>query len=110
VFAGIDRNALSELLVPHHLAFVVYAAARGDFVLGGLQAVFETELHHLLRDIVLGDHRCALDPGCKHSGGACMACLHIGEPSCRYFNQFLDRRTLFGDAGYLQLVASALNQ
>lgn len=110
VFAGIDRNALSELLVPHHLAFVVYAAARGDFVLGGLQAVFETELHHLLREIVLGDHRCALDPGCKHGGGACMACLHIGEPSCRYFNQFLDRRTLFGTDGYLQLVASSLNQ
>lgn len=109
VFAGIDRNALSELLVPHHLAFVVYAAARGDFVLGGLQAVFETELHHLLRDVVLGDHRCALDPGCTHGGGACMACLHIGEPSCRYFNQFLDRRTLFGSDGYLQLVASALN-
>ncbi|MGE3674179.1 MAG: hypothetical protein AB7K71_31195, partial [Polyangiaceae bacterium] len=42
VVAGIDRNALSELLVPLHLGFFVYASARGDFVLGGLQAVFET--------------------------------------------------------------------
>ncbi len=109
VFAGIDRNALSELLIPHHLSFIVYAAARGDFVLGGLQAVFETELHNLLREVVLSDHRCALDPGCTHGGGACMACLHIGEPSCRYFNQFLDRGCLFGVEGYLPLAVASRN-
>jgi hypothetical protein len=106
VFAGIDRNALSEMIVPHHLGFFVYAAARGDFVLGGLQAVFETELHHLLREVASGDHRCALDPGCMRAGGACMACLHLGEPSCRYYNRFLDRSTLFGNNGYLRLSPS----
>ncbi|MCA9610315.1 MAG: hypothetical protein KC619_32190 [Myxococcales bacterium] len=102
VIAGIDRNALSELLVPLHLGFFVYAAARGDFVLGGLQAVFETELDKLLSDLVTADHRCALDPGCKRAGGACMACLHLGEPSCRYFNAFLDRGTLSGVSGFLR--------
>ncbi|HCS52203.1 MAG TPA: hypothetical protein DIW81_11520, partial [Planctomycetaceae bacterium] len=45
VFAGIDRNALSELVIPEHLCFFVYAASKGDFVLGGLQALFETELN-----------------------------------------------------------------
>jgi hypothetical protein len=35
VFAGIERDSLSELLVPLHLGFFMYAAARGDFVLGG---------------------------------------------------------------------------
>lgn len=107
VFAGIDRNALSELLVPHHLGFFVYAAARGEFVLGGLQALFETELHHLLREVALGDHRCALDPGCQRAGGACMACLHLGEPSCRYYNRYLDRATLFGPKGYLRAAAGS---
>ena len=43
-FAGIERDGLAEYLLPHHLGFVVYAASRGDFVLGGLQAVFETSL------------------------------------------------------------------
>ena len=100
-FSGIDRNALSELIVPLHLGFFVFAAARGDFVLGGLQAVFETELHNLLDDVVNGDHRCPLDPGCRKSGGACMACLHLGEPSCRYFNRFLDRTALLGPTGYI---------
>ena len=102
VHAGIDRNALSELLVPLHLGFFIYAAARGDFVLGGLQAVFETELHRLLDAVVYDEHRCALDPGCSDAGAACMACLHVGEPSCRYFNRYLSRLTLFGQHGYLR--------
>lgn len=101
-FAGIEREGLAEYLLPHHLCFVVYAASRGDFVLGGLQAVFETSLHRFLADLVRGESRCALDPGCRSGSGACMACMHLGEPSCRWFNRFLDRRSLFGAAGYLR--------
>ena len=100
-FAGIERDGLAEYLLPHHLAFVVYAASRGDFVLGGLQAVFEASLHRFLADLVEGESRCALDPGCRSGGGACMACLHLGEPSCRWFNRFLDRSELFGQHGFL---------
>ncbi|PZF83939.1 hypothetical protein C1I92_10805 [Jiangella anatolica] len=100
-FAGIERDGLAEYLVPHHLAFVIYAASRGDFVLGGLQAVFETSLHRFLDDLVDGESRCALDPGCRSGGGACMACLHLGEPSCRWFNRFLDRSELFSPHGFL---------
>lgn len=101
VHAGIDRNALSELLVPSHGGFFVYAATKGDFVLGGLQAVFETTLDRFLRELVSLDDRCPLDPGCAGSGGACMACMHLGEPSCRYFNRYLDRSTLYGPKGYM---------
>ncbi len=100
-FAGIERDGLAEYLLPHHLAFIVYAASRGDFVLGGLQAVFETSLHRSLEDFVRGESRCPLDPGCRSGGGACMACLHLGEPSCRWFNRFLDRSQLFGTHGFL---------
>ena len=100
-FSGIERDGLAEYLLPHHLSFVIYAASRGDFVLGGLQAVFETNLHEFLRDFAEGESRCALDPGCRSGGGACMACLHLGEPSCRWFNRFLDRAELFGPRGFL---------
>ena len=100
-FAGIDRDSLSEYLIPEHLTFAIYAAARGDFVLGGLQALFEHDLAEAIEEIVRGEHRCALDPGCTTHGGACVACLHVGEPSCRLFNQFLDRRTLFGARSFL---------
>jgi len=108
VFAGVDRNSLSEFLVPGHLAFFIFAAAKGDFVLGGLQAVFETELHRFLETIRGLDHRCPLDPGCRRVGAACVACLHVGEPSCRLFNQLLDRRVLRSPAGYLESIAGAL--
>ncbi|HEX3362956.1 MAG TPA: hypothetical protein VHS74_18330 [Solirubrobacterales bacterium] len=100
-FSGIDRDSLSEYLVPEHLAFAIYAAAHGDFVLGGLQALFEHDLADSVNEISAGEHRCPLDPGCTTHGAACVACLHVGEPSCRLFNQFLDRRTLFGNGGYL---------
>jgi hypothetical protein len=101
-FAGTERDSLGEYLIPHHLAFVVYAAVRGDFVLGGLQAVFETSLHEFLEDVMHGEHRCPLDPGCTAGGGACMACLHLGESSCRWFNRFLRRERLFGPGGFLR--------
>jgi hypothetical protein len=100
--AGIERNSLSELVVPLHLGFFIYAASRGDFVLGGLQAAFETELDRLLIEIRDRDHRCPLDPGCQRAGGACMACLHVGEPSCRHFNAVLNRSVLASAAGYFQ--------
>jgi hypothetical protein len=102
VFSGIERDALSEYLVPGQLAFFVYAAARGDFVLGGMQAVFESNLDDLLQAFVDAEHRCPLDPGCSRGSGACSACVHLGEPSCRFFNRFLDREVLFGSAGYLR--------
>jgi hypothetical protein len=100
-FSGIERDALAEYLLPHSLGFIVYAASRGDFVLGGLQAVFETTLHRFMADLVEGETRCPLDPGCRSGGGACMACIHLGEPSCRWFNRFLDRSELFGQNGFL---------
>ena len=109
VRAGIDRDALSEYLVPNHLGFFVYAASRGDFVLGGLQALFETDLDNLLETFVTAEHRCPLDPGCSRGSGACSGCLHLGETSCRNRNHELDRATLFGQHGYLsaQLASSS---
>lgn len=101
VHSGVEQSALSEFLVPQHCAFFVYASSRGDFVLGGLQAVFESDLDTFLKDLAQADLRCPLDPGCQRVGGACMACLHLGEPSCRYYNRYLSRQTLMGANGYL---------
>lgn len=101
VSAGIERDALAEYLLPHHLSIIVYASARGQFILGGLQALFETALNRALEAFVHGESRCPLDPGCRAGGGACMACIHLGEPSCRWYNRFLDRATLFGQRGFL---------
>jgi hypothetical protein len=100
-FSGLERDSLGEYLIPVHLSFIVFANTRGDFVLGGLQALFENDLEKALNEVVRSEHRCGLDPGCEHNGGACAVCLHVGEPSCRFYNQFLSRTTLFGKLGYL---------
>jgi len=92
-------------VVPLHLGFFLYAAARGDFVLGGLQAVFETELHRLLAGVVEGDQRCPLDPGCQRSGGACMACLHVGEVVSS-LQRVAKPLHAFGSEGVLQALAT----
>lgn len=102
VLAGVDRESLAEYLVPQHLGVFIYATPRGQFVLGGLQSVFETDLDRLLDLQVDAETRCPLDPGCDRATGACLACLHIGEPSCSHYNKFLDRKTLFGSNGYLR--------
>lgn len=104
-FAGIDRNALSELIFPTTLCFIMYAVPRGGFVLGGLQAMFENDLHDLLERVVHDESRCALDPGCAANpkGAACAVCLHLGEPSCRMYNTALDRRAMFGQSGYFRI-------
>lgn len=103
VYAGIDRSALSELILPTALSFFVYAAARGNFVLGGLQALFESELHLLLDQLVEDEYRCALDPGCEDTGASCAVCLHLGEPSCHMFNTLLSRHVLAGGLGYFDI-------
>jgi hypothetical protein len=108
LYAGIDRSSLSELVLPYTLGFFVYAPAKGDFVLGGLQALFETELHILLRELLQDDQRCALDPGCNDNGAACAVCLHLGEPSCRLFNTFLSRRVLAGGTGYFDVTTGGI--
>ena len=108
-FAGIDRDALSEYLVPRHLGFFVYAAARGDFVLGGLQAVYESDMPLLLRALRNNESRCPLDPGCSRGSGACSACLHLGEPSCRAFNTMLDRGSVFGPDGLWSALAAPVH-
>ncbi|WP_172670422.1 hypothetical protein [Chromobacterium subtsugae] len=107
VYSGIDRNGLSELILPTAFSFFVYAAARGSFVLGGLQALLESELHILLDGLVDDEHRCALDPGCEDNGAACAVCLHLGEPSCQMFNAALTRRALAGGDGYFDVTTAA---
>jgi len=76
-------------------------------VLGGLQALLESELHMLLDALVDDEHRCALDPGCEDNGAACAVCLHLGEPSCSMFNTALSRKALAGGQGYFDFSAAS---
>ena len=36
-----------------------------------------------------------------------MACMHLVEPSCHWFNRYLDRGALFGEMGFMAQTANA---
>jgi AcrR family transcriptional regulator len=64
------RDAIAEYLVPEHLAFVLYAATGGDFVLGGMQALFEHDLHLALDEVAHGERRCQQEPKSAPGSGS----------------------------------------
>lgn len=95
VRSGLAPESLSEYLLPHNLAFIVYADTRSEFVLGGLEHVFRNHLADSLRKMD-EDRRCVFDPPCRNHRGACAFCMFLSETSCERFNTDLSRWYLFG--------------
>ncbi|WP_053733856.1 zinc ribbon domain-containing protein [Nocardia sp. NRRL S-836] len=96
VRCGLHIDSLAEYLFPTAAAFLVYANARHEFTLGGIEHVFRYDLDAALTELD-ADPRCVFDPPCRRSfGGACAACLYTSEVACERFNTELDRNKLFG--------------
>ena len=100
LLCGLDRTSLSEYLLPRALTIFLYCNHRFGATIGSLTSLFEQTLVEWLAAIRNAD-RCVYDPVCKERDGACHACLHLAETSCRYFNLNLGRAFLFG--GYDQI-------
>jgi hypothetical protein len=95
VRSGLSSESLSEYLLPHNLAFLIYADNRSEFVLGGLEHVFRNYLADGLEEMD-ADRRCVFDPPCRNHTGACAFCMYLSETSCERFNSSLSRWYLFG--------------
>jgi hypothetical protein len=97
VRSGLSTESLSEYLLPHNLAFLIFADTRGESVLGGLEHVFRNYLSASLENMDR-DRRCVFDPPCRErrGGGACAVCMYLSETSCERFNTALSRWYLFG--------------
>jgi hypothetical protein len=95
VLCGLDRTSLSEYLVPRVLSTAIYCNHRFGATIGALTALFESSVADWFA-LVDGDRRCVYDPVCSDRGGACHACVHLPETSCRFFNLNLSRAFLFG--------------
>lgn len=98
VRSGLATESLSEYLLPHNLAFLIYADTRSEFVLGGLEHVFRNYLAVSLRSMD-EERRCVFDPPCRNDRGACAVCMYLSENSCARFNSALSRWYLFGGEG-----------
>jgi len=95
VRSGLSSESLSEYLLPHNLAFIIYADTRSEFVLGGLDHVFRNHFADSLEQMD-ADRRCVFDPPCREHTGACAFCMYLSETSCERFNSALSRWYLFG--------------
>jgi hypothetical protein len=95
LLCGLDRNSISEYLLPRALTSAIYSNHRSGAAIGALTALYEQSLAEWL-DAILDARRCVYDPVCKHQEGSCHACTHLAEMSCSFFNLNLGRAFLFG--------------
>lgn len=95
LLCGLESTSLSEYVLPKTLTCALYSNHRFGATIGALSALFEQSLSEWLSEI--RHHRmCVYDPVCIERGGACHACSHLAETSCRFFNLNLGRPFLFG--------------
>lgn len=95
VLCGLDMTSISEYILPRVLTVSIYCNHRFGATIGALTALYEQSFTDWLQS-VQSQSQCIYDPVCRDRDGACHACTHLAETSCRYFNLNLNRAFLFG--------------
>lgn len=95
LLCGLDPTSLAEYVLPRTLSLAIYSNQSFGATIGALTALFEQSMEDWLGRIA-GARRCLYDPVCAVDSGACHACAHASETSCRFFNVNLGRQFLFG--------------
>jgi ribosomal protein L40E len=95
LLCGLEPTSLAEYVLPRALSLAIYSNQSFGATIGALTALFEQSIDDWLGRVT-GTRRCLYDPVCAVDGGACHACAHASETSCRFFNVNLGRQFLFG--------------
>lgn len=93
---GLDKNSLSEYILPNIPAIFIYCQNSQGFSLGALFNLFEAYFDKWLISMKNELEKCIFDPICIERDRACAGCLFLNEVSCVHFNKDLDRRFLIG--------------
>lgn len=93
---GLDKNSLSEYILPNIPAIFIYCQNSQGFSLGALFNLFEAYFDKWLTSMRNELEKCIFDPICIERDRACAGCLYLNEISCVHFNKDLDRRFLIG--------------
>ena len=93
---GLDKNSLSEYILPNIPAIFIYCQNSQGFSLGALFNLFEAYFDKWLTSMRNELEKCIFDPICIERDRACAGCLYLNEISCAHFNKDLDRRFLIG--------------
>jgi hypothetical protein len=93
---GLDKNSISEYILPSVPAVLVYCQNSQGFNLGALFNLFEAYFDKWINKTYQGAQKCIFDPICIERYKACTGCLFLNEVSCQHFNHDLDRSLIIG--------------
>lgn len=93
---GLDKNSISEYIMPSIPGVLVYCQNSQGFNLGALFNIFEAYFDKWLNSAYAGAQKCIFDPICAERYKACTGCLFLNEVSCQHFNYDLDRTLIIG--------------
>ena len=93
---GLDKNSISEYILPSIPGVLVYCQNSQGFNLGALFNIFEAYFDKWLESAYQGAQKCIFDPICASRYKACTGCLFLNEVSCQHFNHDLDRTLIIG--------------
>lgn len=93
---GLDKNSISEYILPSVPAVLVYCQNSQGFSLGALFNIFEAYFDKWMNTAYSNAQKCIFDPICIERYKACTGCLFLNEVSCQHFNHDLDRSIVIG--------------
>jgi ATP-dependent helicase YprA (DUF1998 family) len=93
---GLDKNSISEYILPGIPAVLIYCQNSQGFNLGALFNLFEAYFDKWIENAYSGAEKCIFDPICIERHKACTGCLFLNEVSCQHFNHDLDRSLIIG--------------
>ena len=93
---GLDKNSISEYVMPGVPAVLVYCQNSQGFNLGALFNIFEAYFDKWIENAYNSAKKCIFDPVCIERYKACTGCLFLNEVSCQHFNHDLDRSLVIG--------------
>ncbi|WP_160676569.1 DUF1998 domain-containing protein [Clostridium sp. C8-1-8] len=95
--SGLDKNSLSEIILPNTCSIFIYANTAQGVPLGSLSGMFEQNYKMFLRKAQELMQRCVFDPICSDRDNAsCSSCTQLSEVCCCHFNMDLTRKYVIG--------------
>lgn len=93
---GLDKNSLSEYILPNIPATFIYCSNAQGFNMGAIYSAFQSRFDQWVNHAKERSKQCIFDPVCISKEKACAGCLFLNEVSCQHYNKDLDRSYLCG--------------
>lgn len=101
---GLDKNSISEYILPSIPCILIYCQNSQGFNLGALFNIFEAYFDKWMNSAYADAQKCIFDPICAERYKACTGCIFLNEVSCQHFNHDLDRTLITGSVDRINAV------